>query len=207
MDTPMSPNTPAVAQPLPVRLRVLAGQLNRRRRRTCGDPQGMRRETSWTDEFGEHFEVRAMALGRLFSRKITRDPACGWTVTWDEVRRSGDGAIADASRHALKGYPTMNTPTAALEATMTELLKKKRHLTYVYRLPDKLSDGFCFGVGKPITFINVDWFDAVPPEGVFIPTRDDLITFIKAKNYYDPTQAYLVLDGREGETFVIEASK
>lgn len=76
----------------------------------------------------------------------------------------------------------------------------------VYRLPEKLTDGFCFGAGKPITFTNVDWFEAVPPEGIPVPTRDDLIGFIKAKAYYDPTARFLVLDGRDGETFVISPS-
>jgi hypothetical protein len=32
-------------------------------------------------------------------------------------------------------------------------------MIYVYRLPVKLSDGYCFGGGNPITFTNVDWFN------------------------------------------------
>ena len=53
-------------------------------------------EHSWTDKFGEHFEVRRAAYGRIFSRKITRDPLAGWTVTWDEVRQSVDRAIIES---------------------------------------------------------------------------------------------------------------
>ena len=32
-------------------------------------------------------------------------------------------------------------------------------MVYVYKLPEKLSNGFCFGGGVPITFTNVDWFN------------------------------------------------
>ena len=74
----------------------------------------------------------------------------------------------------------------------------------VYRLPQKLSDGYCFGGGKPIAFLNVDWFGAVPPEGIEEPTRDQLVEFIQAKNYYDATARYLVLDDRPDATFIIE---
>lgn len=74
----------------------------------------------------------------------------------------------------------------------------------VYRLPDKLSDGFCFGKGTPITFTNVDWFNAVPPLAHLPePTQADLIAFIRAKNYYDPDYRFLVLDDRPERTFVI----
>ena len=45
-------------------------------------------ENHWIDNFGEHVEVSHLAHGLLFSRKITRDPYAGWTVTWDEARAS-----------------------------------------------------------------------------------------------------------------------
>lgn len=53
-------------------------------------------EKNWTDKFGEHFEVREKALGKTFSRKITRDPRAGWPVTWDECRASVLDAISEA---------------------------------------------------------------------------------------------------------------
>jgi hypothetical protein len=45
-------------------------------------------EREWTDAFGDRFEVRLYANGRLYSRSIVRDPIRGWTVAWDEVRAS-----------------------------------------------------------------------------------------------------------------------
>jgi hypothetical protein len=71
----------------------------------------------------------------------------------------------------------------------------------VYRLPTKLTNGFCFGGGQPIEFLNVDWFQI--PEHVQV-TRDELEKMIKAKIYWDPHARFLVLDSRPGETFVIE---
>ena len=71
----------------------------------------------------------------------------------------------------------------------------------VYRLPTKLTNGFCFGGGQPIEFLNVDWFQI--PEHVQV-TRDELEKMIKAKVYWDPHARFLVLDSRPGETFVIE---
>lgn len=50
-------------------------------------------ETTWTDKFGEHFEVRAMAHGKMFSRHIIRDPNCAWAMTWDEARAAVDEEI------------------------------------------------------------------------------------------------------------------
>jgi hypothetical protein len=79
-------------------------------------------------------------------------------------------------------------------------------LIRVYRLPEKLTNGFCFGGGTPIPFINVDWFNAEPPAdmGIATPTRDELTAFIKSKVYWDPSARFLVLDDRTDETFVIE---
>lgn len=75
----------------------------------------------------------------------------------------------------------------------------------VYRLPEKLTNGFCHSGGNPIEFTNVDWFHAPEADSPF--TRDDLTGFLRAKNYYDPSARYLVLDDRPGETFVLEPAK
>ena len=75
----------------------------------------------------------------------------------------------------------------------------------VYRLPEKLSDGFCHGGGVPITFTNVDWFGA-PPEGQSV-SPGEIANFIRAKSYFDPSARYLVLDERPGLTFVIEGGR
>lgn len=80
-----------------------------------------------------------------------------------------------------------------------------KHMCFVYRLPHELSDGFCFGGGKPITFLNVDWFGT---ETHLMPgdTLDgaDLISYIKQKRYYDPTKHFLVLKPMTGEALYIE---
>lgn len=74
----------------------------------------------------------------------------------------------------------------------------------VYRLPAKLTNGFCFNGGNPIEFLNVDWFDT--PDGMEID-QDMVRAEIICKNYYDPRWRFLVLDDREGQSFVIEAMK
>lgn len=73
----------------------------------------------------------------------------------------------------------------------------------VYRIPEKLTDGYCFGSGVPITFLNVDWFNAL---GSGPLDKDNLITFIKSKRYYDPKARFLVLGDHPDLTFVIEPS-
>ena len=59
-------------------------------------------EREWTDKFGTHFEVTQIGHdGRIHSRKITRDPYAGWTITWDEVRQSVEDSVFRAlSTHA-----------------------------------------------------------------------------------------------------------
>ena len=78
----------------------------------------------------------------------------------------------------------------------------------VYRLPGKLTDGFCFGGGRPITFLNADWFD-VPPEAIAeaarkgTTTRQMLEDFIRLKGYFDERAAFLVISSDPALTFVI----
>lgn len=60
--------------------------------------------------------------------------------------------------------------------------------TWVYELPEKMSDGFCFGGGTPITFLNVDWFH-VPSEMAV----EKLTEFLRGKRYVKPGRKYLVI--------------
>lgn len=69
----------------------------------------------------------------------------------------------------------------------------------VYRLPEQLTNGYCFGNGMPITILNVDWFDA--PADM---TREDLEPYIKKKAYYLPVHRYLVLGEQPHQVFMIE---
>ena len=74
---------------------------------------------------------------------------------------------------------------AALAADYFDEPQERLH---VYRLPEELNNGFAFGGGNEIAFLNVDFFDA--PWSI---TRDDLVEFIKGKRYYDPRARFLVL--------------
>lgn len=78
-------------------------------------------------------------------------------------------------------------------------LEAKRVFVRIYRLPEKLTQGYCFGGGVPITFINVDWFETMVEIG-----QQGLIDFVKTKRYYDPTKEYLVLGDTPGFIFKIE---
>jgi hypothetical protein len=65
-------------------------------------------------------------------------------------------------------------------------------MLYVYLLPAKLANGYCFGGGRPISFLNVDWMNT-PPEQM---TREQVEAFIRVKDYVKRAQAndqFLVL--------------
>lgn len=78
-------------------------------------------------------------------------------------------------------------------------LDAPRTFIRVYRLPAQLTDGYCFGGGRPIAFLNVDWFEAFISDGTA-----QLISFIKGKAYYRPDARFLVLGDHPDFTFVIE---
>lgn len=69
-------------------------------------------------------------------------------------------------------------------------------LVRVYRLPEKLTNGFAFGGGVPITFINVDWFN-----GHDALTRDELEKYIRGKVYCKSGGKFLVLSDDPRFTF------
>lgn len=73
-------------------------------------------------------------------------------------------------------------------------------LIKVYRLPEKLTDGFAFGAGVPITFTNVDWFN-----GFNGMTRADLEGHIREKKYFKAGGRFLVLS--DSFTFQMSASQ
>lgn len=85
--------------------------------------------------------------------------------------------------------------------TGLDFLTGERVFVRVYRLPEKLTDGYCFGGGKPIPFLNVDWFEAPVSEG-----RVGLIRFIEGKQYFDRSARFLVLGDRPEFVFVIEGA-
>lgn len=68
-------------------------------------------------------------------------------------------------------------------------------MIYVYKLPEKLSNGFCNSTPKPITFGNVDWFNSPSEmgEGEQI-SKPDFIELIAQKNYAQNREPLLVVD-------------
>lgn len=77
-------------------------------------------------------------------------------------------------------------------------LAAPRVFVRVYRLPAKLTDGYCFGSGTPITMTNVDWFEASIADGV-----EDLIRFIKGKRYFSTEYRFLIIGDHPTFTFTI----
>ncbi len=79
-----------------------------------------------------------------------------------------------------------------------DFLTAPRAFIRIYRLPEKLSEGYCF-TAVPITFANVDWFEVPVSE-----ERERLISFIKGKRYFQPDARYLVLGDHPDFTFTID---
>lgn len=80
-----------------------------------------------------------------------------------------------------------------------DFLTAPRAFIRVYRLPDKLTQGYCFHGGVAIPFLNVDWFEFPPTE-----PRHELIDFIMTKRYFDPKARFLVLADHPDLTFTID---
>lgn len=72
----------------------------------------------------------------------------------------------------------------------------RNHFIRVYCLPEKLTNGYCFNGGNPITFLNVDWIEAPEKEG-----REKLEEFLQSKCYVKPGVKYLVLSDYAPFTF------
>lgn len=75
-------------------------------------------------------------------------------------------------------------------------------LVRVYRLPPKLTNGFCFGGGTPITFHNVDWFEAAISLG-----QEGLSDVLRGKHWFDPKIPYLVLGDHPVFIFRLDAEE
>lgn len=74
-----------------------------------------------------------------------------------------------------------------------------RTFVRVYRLPSKLTNGYCFGAGVSIEFRNVDWFETMDADG-----QSGLTDFIRTKIYFDPSARFLVIGDKPEFTFTIE---
>jgi hypothetical protein len=80
-------------------------------------------------------------------------------------------------------------------------LSKPTERLHIYRVPERLDEGFAFNGGNPISFLNVDFFDA--PWDI---THDEIKAFIAKKRYFDPRGRFLVLASSKYPTltFTIE---
>lgn len=83
--------------------------------------------------------------------------------------------------------------------------KEERHFYFIYELPGTafLANGYTFNGGKPIQFLNVDWFEGYNPTKQRNASTDELNEFLGRKRYIKPGKRYLVL-GSPGHTFVME---
>jgi hypothetical protein len=74
------------------------------------------------------------------------------------------------------------------QAANLDFLSKEQVRLHIYKLPATLNRGYAFNGGNDVPFLNVDFFDA-PWD---IP-REDLLTFIMCKRYFNPYARFLVL--------------
>ena len=66
----------------------------------------------------------------------------------------------------------------------------------VFKLPENYPSQFCFGGGIPVEFKMVDWFNPVRRDKDEISLeelQENLIPFLKDKNYIEEKAIYLVL--------------
>lgn len=66
----------------------------------------------------------------------------------------------------------------------------------VFRLPEEYPSGFCFGGGRPVTFLMVDWFQPLDPQNLdepWVEVSVKLRDFILQKRYVEQGASYLVI--------------
>lgn len=67
----------------------------------------------------------------------------------------------------------------------------------VFELPDQYPEGFCFGGGKPVTMLMVDWFFNPWPDNPDLKTWDDVVKvlkpFLQSKTYVKPGKRYVLI--------------
>ncbi|AKU43498.1 hypothetical protein CPT_Sansa94 [Caulobacter phage Sansa] len=150
-----------------------------------------------------YVDIQELDLG------VIADEILSQPIDWSPFEDDIDEAIQDSidqdwtSRIAAKAVirklqELKIIPPAAPVFTIAE----KDIPVRVYQLPPKLTAGFCFGGGNPISFLNVDWFNI--PAGMQIPDREQLAAMIRSKGYYHPAARFMVMVDEPGEIFIIE---
>ncbi|MCA3647919.1 MAG: hypothetical protein IOC42_01020 [Methylobacterium sp.] len=81
-------------------------------------------------------------------------------------------------------------------------IEKEGPFIRVYRLPEKLTNGYCFGGGVPIEFLNVDWFGTAGE-----PKRSELEPWLRKKRWATPGRYLVMSDAASPHlTFVFEVA-
>ena len=78
-----------------------------------------------------------------------------------------------------------------------------KNFCYIFELPEKYPEGFCFGGGRPVNFQMVDWFQPWPSKMIEdihgIRPKDwdevvqEIIPWLQMKNYVKPGRQYLMI--------------
>ena len=91
----------------------------------------------------------------------------------------------------------------------TEKPPYEKNFCRVFELPDRYPEGFCFGVGKPVMMLMVDWFNPWP-DNPDLKTWDDvtklLLPFLRKKVYVKPGKRYILITDF-GASLVFEKEK
>jgi len=78
-------------------------------------------------------------------------------------------------------------------------------MIYVYKLPEKLANGYCYGGSVPITFENVDWMNSPSEMQTQNPiSRDGFVKFIANKKYAKDRKPLMVVDTVDNYTMMIK---
>lgn len=79
-----------------------------------------------------------------------------------------------------------------------DFLNAPKVFVRIYEMPEKLTNGFCFGGGVPITFKNVDWFEVMEKS-----SAEGLIEYIEGKPYAKNNARLLVLGDHPDFVFTL----
>lgn len=140
-------------------------------------------------------------VAREWAGRITRRISWPWfkppaLITIDDRALTFDGTWPSIA--TLKAFQPWNKKPQ-VERSPNEWMDGARTFIRVYKLPTKLTDGYCFGAGMPITFQNVDWFETMDSTG-----QAGLTEFIRTKRYFDPRARFLVIGDKPEFTYTIE---
>jgi hypothetical protein len=75
-------------------------------------------------------------------------------------------------------------------------------LYHVFRLPETLPDGWCFGGGKPVTMTMVDWFCPPPLAIMPTPSHEEIRVFLRQKEYFKAGGHFVVIRN-DGDVFML----